>query len=135
MLVVKLLKYLSPTKLNVLSFHQCVLLIRNGFHIFANSKLKGKVTKAKGNENREHVVCHGCKTSIITLVDCPYIRSYPYLAIACHIAKHQVKMMHWGESSYFTSSNEGVAIKKRIKSARVRMKDEIFLVKANVAWN
>ena len=42
-------------------------------------------------------------------------------------------MMYWGESSYFTSSNEGVAIKKRIKSARVRMKDEIFLVKANAA--
>jgi hypothetical protein len=28
-------------------------------------------------------------------------------------------MMYWGESSYFTSSNERVAIKERIKSARV----------------
>ena len=28
---------------------------------------------------------YSCKTSMITLVDCPYTGSYPYLALACHI--------------------------------------------------
>eukprot|EP01018_Ginkgo_biloba_P039209 Gb_19146 [translate_table: standard] len=57
-------------------------------------------------------LANSCKTSPITLVDCPYTGSYPYLALVCHILKREEIMVCWWESSEFDSSMEGLLSRK-----------------------
>ncbi|KAK8966827.1 E3 ubiquitin-protein ligase RKP [Platanthera guangdongensis] len=53
-----------------------------------------------------------CKTSTLALVDCLYSGSYPYLAMACHILKHEEMMTLWWQSPAFESSLEAFLSRK-----------------------
>uniref|UniRef100_A0A7N0U317 RING-type E3 ubiquitin transferase n=1 Tax=Kalanchoe fedtschenkoi TaxID=63787 RepID=A0A7N0U317_KALFE len=50
---------------------------------------------------------HGCKTAPLVLTECPYSAAYPYLALACHILRHEQLMLLWWRSSSFELLFEG----------------------------
>jgi len=41
-----------------------------------------------------------CKMAPLVLVECPYSGSYPYLALACHILRHEEMMVLWWKSNF-----------------------------------
>ncbi|XP_058084516.1 E3 ubiquitin-protein ligase RKP [Magnolia sinica] len=53
-----------------------------------------------------------CKTTPLVLTECPYSGSYPYLALACHILRHEELMILWWKSGDFESLLEGFLSRK-----------------------
>uniref|UniRef100_A0A1D1Z8J2 RING-type E3 ubiquitin transferase n=1 Tax=Anthurium amnicola TaxID=1678845 RepID=A0A1D1Z8J2_9ARAE len=53
-----------------------------------------------------------CRIAPLVLMDCPFSGSYPYLALACHILKHEELMILWWKSTDFEYSLEGFLSRK-----------------------
>lgn len=53
-----------------------------------------------------------CRTTPLVLMDCPFSASYPYLALACNILRHQDMMVLWWKSAQFEYSFEGFLSRK-----------------------
>ncbi|MQM00935.1 hypothetical protein Taro_033681 [Colocasia esculenta] len=53
-----------------------------------------------------------CRIAPLVLMECPFTGSYPYLALACHILKHEELMILWWKLADYEYSLEGFLSRK-----------------------
>lgn len=70
---------------------------------------------------------YNCRTSQLVLMECPYSGSYPYLALACHMLRHEQVMVLWWKSN-FEYTMEGFL------SRKIPNKQDLQVLMPSVWW-